>query len=226
MGRECRGGLALVVAVVVGAGRSQAQERLNVVVVMTHDQDGASLNYDPGSGKIRPMRKLMSGPGGSWVRFTHFFTNASICCPSRSTGITGRSSSQVGVLGNSYGNRSDDAHTLATWLDAAGYTTAHQGKYLNGFPWGRGSDYVPPGWDEFATNTGSTDRRSSLATDFIRRAAQPFFLWVSYTAPHNPAARKVPARYTDADVYVTPSSPNLNEAEVSDKPAGCVPCPC
>ncbi len=70
-------------------------------------------------------------------------------------------------------------------------------------------------------------RPSQLARDRLhRRAAQPFFLWVSYTAPHNPAARKVPARYTDADVYVTPSSPNLNEAEVSDKPAGCVPCPC
>ena len=74
------------------------------------------------------------------------------------------------------------------------------------------------------------------AVDFVdRRApkAQPFFLWLTYTAPHigepdpnpNPpfncgdAAKPAPRHAHAFDSEPLPKPPNFNEANVSDKPA-------
>jgi N-acetylglucosamine-6-sulfatase len=77
---------------------------------------------------------------------------------------------------------------------------------------------------------------TNKAVDFVNRRApkaQPFFLWLTYTAPHiagpnpNPHApydclnaAKPPQRYAHAfDSEPMPTPPNFNEADVSDKPA-------
>jgi N-acetylglucosamine-6-sulfatase len=150
-------------------------------------------------------------------------------------------------------------NNLAVWLKNAGYYTALIGKYLNGYAKNSG---VPPGWSEWHaviqasslvynytmndngtfTQYGQTpadflqDVLTSKAVDFINRRApqaQPFFLWLTYTAPHesgpnpnpNPpydcdyAAKPAPRNAHAFDSEPLPKPPNFNEADVSDKPA-------
>ena len=79
-------------------------------------------------------------------------------------------------------------------------------------------------------------RADPKAVDFVNRRApkaQPFFLWLTYTAPHvggpdpnpNPpsdcsgAAKPAPRHAHAFDSEPLPRPPNFNEADVSDKPA-------
>lgn len=136
--------------------------------------------------------------------------------------------------------------TIATWMQAAGYRTALIGKYLNEYGTNNSEAFIPPGWDEWyalintqnflnyqmnqngtiisygaAETDYQTDVISGLAVDFVRRAStagQPFFLYLTPTAPHKPY---VPApRHVNAlpEVTQAPRPPSFNEADVSDKP--------
>jgi N-acetylglucosamine-6-sulfatase len=149
---------------------------------------------------------------------------------------------------------------LAVWLQRAGYYTAVIGKYLNEY---ENKPLEPPGWSEwhvpapddqkaydYTFNDNRTlttygharadykqDVLTRKAVYFLKRRAskpRPFFLWLTYTAPHisgpnpnpNPpsncnGAAKPPPRY--ARTFASeplPRPPNFNEADVSDKPAG------
>jgi arylsulfatase A-like enzyme len=150
-------------------------------------------------------------------------------------------------------------NNLAVWLQNAGYYTAMIGKYLNGYA---NKPAVPPGWSEwyagapddqdvydYTLNENGVlvhygemaadfkqDVLTGKAVDLVNRrapAAQPFFLWLTYTAPHighpspspNPpfdcgAVAKPAPRHAHAfDSEPLPRPPNFNEADVSDKPA-------
>jgi N-acetylglucosamine-6-sulfatase len=152
-------------------------------------------------------------------------------------------------------------NNLAVWLQDSGYHTAMIGKTLNGYA----GDIVPDGWSEWYASTPNDqevydytlnengipvhygtdpadfkqDVLTAKAVDFVDRRAprgDPFFLWLTYTAPHvgapqsapdpqppfncHGAARPAP-RHADAfDSEPLPRPPNFNEADVSDKPAG------
>jgi N-acetylglucosamine-6-sulfatase len=151
------------------------------------------------------------------------------------------------------------SNNLAVWLQDSGYYTAMIGKYLTGFPQ---NSPVPPGWTEwhavvqgsslvynYTLNENGTlvdygqdpsdflqDVLTSKAVGLINRRApksQPFFLWLTYTAPHetgpdpnpNPpsdcsgAAKPAPRDAHAFDSEPLPRPPNFNEADVSDKPA-------
>jgi arylsulfatase A-like enzyme len=180
----------------------------NIVIVMTDDQNVDSLPV---------MRTLMSYPEGSWLKFNNAFVNTSICCPARATVLTGQYAHTTGVINNKSGEKLNDTNTLPVWLDQAGYRTALIGKYLNGYPWNKGPTYVPPGWDYFkAIAAGNADSKTDLAINFINAAAGPFFLYLAYKDPHNPA--KPLNRYATAEVYLPPDPANFNEVDVSDKP--------
>src|SRR5690349_19552163 len=110
------------------AAQDETPERPNIVVVMTDDQDVASMRVMP------KVRRLIGDEG---VTFQRSFASNPVCCPSRSTFLSGRYSHNTGVLRNSLpaGGFSvfDDAETLPVWLQRDGYYTAHIGKYLNGY---------------------------------------------------------------------------------------------
>jgi arylsulfatase A-like enzyme len=136
--------------------------------------------------------------------------------------------------------------TVATRLHGAGYRTAFAGKYLNGYE--KDPNAVPPGWDEWfglagdihtgynysANHNGTvetfgsapadyqTDVLASEAVHFLNSTEsaddQPFFLYVTPTAPHAwipPAPRDAANPFSSA---MPNTPPNLNEADVSDKP--------
>lgn len=179
-----------------------AAGRPNVLVIMTDDQDAASLPV---------MRNLMSFPRGSWVHFTNAFANDAICSPSRATLLTGQYSHRHGVISNAakHTGKLDEADTLAVWLHDAGYRTGVVGKYMNGIK------SRQPGWDTWQVGTGTVDKQTGQAVAFLGGGG-PFFLWLSYTAPHKKA--KPPDRYKNVAAYVPPDSPNYLEGDVSDKP--------
>ncbi len=141
-----------------------------------------------------------------------------------------------------------DSATIATALQAAGYRTGLYGKYINeyNFLWPQGQPpYVPPGWTEwhafkvdkyyqyilvengieviYGTTPAdySTDLLKGKAVTFLQDSValgQPFFLYFSPFAAHDPA---IPApRHTGMFAGLSNfRPPNFNEADVSDKPA-------
>ena len=85
----------------------------NVVVVMTDDQTLESLRVMP------EVRSLLADQG---TTFTNYFVNYALCCPSRSTYITGQDAHNHGVTTGDGFELLDSSNTLPVWLQAAGYT--------------------------------------------------------------------------------------------------------
>jgi N-acetylglucosamine-6-sulfatase len=124
------------------APASAAEARPNVLVIMTDDQTAADM-------RVLPKTRALLGEQGT--TFTHSFVSYALCCPSRSTFLTGQLSHNHGVVQNSgpHGGyqRLDHSNTLPVWLQAAGYYTVHIGKYLNNY--GMDSPEPPPGWSRW-----------------------------------------------------------------------------
>lgn len=161
------------------------------------------------------MRNLMARPYGNWITYTRNFANEARCCPSRAAMLTGQYSHHHGLDGNGRWKFFDDKQTIATWLKEAGYRTGFIGKYFIGWPRGKRS----PGWDLWERLRSTIDNDIAKAAGFIDSSTQsdePFFLLMSFTAPHAVAR---PRRYTDITPWVPDDPPNYNEADVSDKPA-------
>ena len=111
--------------------------RPNVVLVMTDDQNVASL---PWMERVSELRRR-------GVDFTNAFASTPVCGPSRASLLSALYAHHHGVLGNYLAAPSfDSSSTLATWLSDAGYTTALIGKYMN---YAADLDAVPPGWHEW-----------------------------------------------------------------------------
>jgi N-acetylglucosamine-6-sulfatase len=224
------------------------------VIVETDDQTAE---------EIRAMPRTQALIGAEGTTFANSFVSLSLCCPSRSTLLTGRYAHNHGVLDivPPYGGfeRLDGRETLPVWLQRAGYATVLVGKYLNRYG-RRDPTEIPPGWTEWhglvdpstyryygytinddglPTRHGSgpfdyqTDVLTRRAEDVIERRApseQPFFLWLTYVAPHNGGPREpwdppelatpVPAlrhRTMFADTHF-PRAPSFDERDVRDKP--------
>lgn len=145
--------IALPLALLLFAAQLQAAPRPNFVVVLTDDQDLGSLEFMP------KTRALIGGQGGQGMTFTNHFVPLSLCCPSRSTILTGLHVHNHRVLTNflpdggfeKFDQLGHEDRTLAVALHDAGYRTALFGKYLNGYPNGEDLTYIPPGWDEWAS---------------------------------------------------------------------------
>lgn len=149
--------LAIITALVitaVGVVRSQYFEkrvrgegnRPNFIVIMTDDQRADTLQY---------MQSVQDDLVAKGVTFKNSYVTTSLCCPSRTSFLTGKYAYHHGV----YTNRSDQHggydsfmkhdnadHTIALWLHNAGYKTSMVGKYLNGYGERK---KAPPGWDDW-----------------------------------------------------------------------------
>jgi arylsulfatase A-like enzyme len=149
---------------------SAATRRPNVVIVLSDDQrwDKITPSYTPHIwDRIVDTPADTLHPDATSVAFANAFVPNPLCCPSRTSILTGRYSHSTGVWGNrgAYGGFEafDDKHTMAVDFNDAGYRTAMIGKYLNGYIAGR-TRYVPPGWDRwFATGPGYYDYGATSA---------------------------------------------------------------
>jgi N-acetylglucosamine-6-sulfatase len=205
-----------------GTGRG-----LNVVLVMTDDQEPASVRV------METVRRELIARGTS---FSSAYASLPQCCPSRATFLTGQYAHNHGVRGNEpelggYAHL-DNSETIATWLDAAGYRTAWVGKFLNGYGEPDKSQVsgqaaltdVPEGWDRwwspvdhteammygYALNENGTVQRYGTSADdyqtdvlsrkaagFVREAADANEPFLLVVAPTAP--------HKESDVRVGPS---------------------
>ncbi len=100
------------------------------------------------------------------VSFANYYATEPICCPSRTSLLTGQYPHNTGVKTNqpqaggypTFKSRVGD-HSLPSWLQASGYATSHVGKFLNLYGDADPAE-VPPGWDQWLTLTGDEDARS------------------------------------------------------------------
>ena len=247
------GALALAVAALVVAASSawgfrspsrSADPRPNVILVLTDDQTFDTLPSNPPA--MPWLQSQVFAADRHWLWFPNAVDSTPLCCPSRSTILTGRYSEHTGVLDNGLGRRLDDSNTLPVWLHAAGYTTALVGKYLNLYPFGR-LPYVPPGWDRWVAKMNSsagttyygypfidqgvpygtssapedyaTDFLANRAVDFLRSApaSRPYFLEFAPSAPHSPIA-PAPRDAGRFEGVGIPREASFNAADVSGKP--------
>ncbi|MCA9879504.1 MAG: sulfatase, partial [Thermomicrobiales bacterium] len=226
--------------------RVGAAARPHIIVILLDDLDANSVTHMP----ITQRRIFEKG-----VTFTRFFATTPLCAPSRATLLTGRYAHNHGVLRNT----GDDAGyrafrdggaattTVATALQAAGYTTALIGKFMNGYPRTDEPDESwPPGWDTWivganrAAYTGEnyelnengvvsafgqsredylTDVLTARAVDFLANTlpTQPTFLFFTPYAPHSPALPAKDDRGTFAGA-AAPRGGSFNERRVRNKP--------
>ncbi|MGH3307916.1 MAG: sulfatase-like hydrolase/transferase, partial [Nocardioides sp.] len=249
--------LAMVAAAALAAGvaRPATAEAVeagpNIVLIMTDDQTYESLQY------MANVQELAA----TGTTFTNYHANFALCCPSRVTTITGQYVHNHGVWTNDDGYPAlvpNAGNALPVWLRQAGYRTMLVGKYINGYR--HAVHGVPPGWDVWRAKVrgvGVNDyydvsmadgeerqQYTGYATDTIGQigidevtsspAGQPFFLWLTFNAPHfgnpddpeDPVGEPVPSaspRPDHRDAFEGLKAPSrgtaaFNERDVSDKP--------
>jgi arylsulfatase A-like enzyme len=214
---------------------SAAAEPPSIVFILSDDQRYDTLAHMP------RVQSLVADEG---VTFDRSFVSVPLCCPSRTTSLTGLYSHNTGVYDNQRPTGGfrlfEDDSTIATWLHPQ-YSTALFGKYLNEY---NRASYVPPGWDRWvalmdlgdgthyydyslsvdgreqeygsAPSEYQTTLMTRRAVSFIRDTPGPLFLWFAPSAPHPPAiaAPKDKGTFTG---WIPNRLPDFNEEDVSDK---------
>ena len=200
-----------------------APSRPNIVVIMADDLEMGSFNTLLANNLMPNLTRYVINKG---TTFTNSFVSTALCCPSRSTFLTGLYSHNHGVVSNEQFEGGvlnfDDTSTLVTWLHAAGYRTGHIGKYLNFYGTNNDGDdpkdnptYIPPGYDDWQAlldpttyrmyNYVMNDNRRSIKfgssatdyqTDVLAARAKDFI----DKAEHNPQP---------FFLIVTPTAPHL-----------------
>jgi arylsulfatase A-like enzyme len=160
------------------------------------------------------------------MEFSSAYVTNSLCCPSRTTALTGQYSHTHGVFSNkkrgsipggypAYRARGIGSHNLGVYLKREGYATSLYGKFLNNY----GSHRPPKGFDRYyPTKSPEQDPKiGDAAADFVQRhRSRPMFLALWVKAPHVPL--EYPDRYKRAhrNTPINPG-PAYDEADTSDK---------
>ena len=130
-------------------GTSAASRPPNIVFILADDFSWNLVRFMP---RVKRMQK-------DGVSLARYYVTDSLCCPSRASIFTGKFPHNTGIFTNGgraggwplFHSRGLENDTFATRLQAAGYSTAFMGKYMNGYAPSRFVDgepaYVPPGWD-------------------------------------------------------------------------------
>jgi arylsulfatase A-like enzyme len=213
------------------ADAATPSNRPNIVFVLTDD--------------MRPDEMTMTAnhkPGGGFdwirdhgVRFGTYVSTDNLCCPGRTTALTGKTSYNHGVQTNENRHTNLKRDSLPIYLENAGYCTGFTGKYHINNPRAR-----PAGWTYWEPTVGDneytysilgrdgvsyqprrymTDHLAEITSRQLRdcsAAGKPAAVALWTEAPHDgfdPAAK-----YAQASVKLTKQNPSFNEADMSDKP--------
>jgi arylsulfatase A-like enzyme len=120
-----------------------AAERPNFLLVMADDQGWGDMAYNG-----HPIVKTpnFDSAAASGLRLDRFYAAAPVCSPTRASVMTGRHPNRMGVFKWGYPIRPQET-TIAEALKAAGYATAHFGKWHLGSV--RNASPVHPGHNGF-----------------------------------------------------------------------------
>ncbi len=127
---------------------SFAQQKPNVIIILTDDQGTVDLNSFGAKDLYTPNIDKLAAQG---VKFTQFYAAAPLCSPSRASMLTGMNPHAAGLPGNASSMKGTrgmptEKVTIAEAMKEEGYTTGHIGKWHLGFtpetmPNGQGFDY-------------------------------------------------------------------------------------
>jgi hypothetical protein len=136
-GPELRDCLATLLGVWVDRwGPNPQPLRPNILFILTDDQRWDTTDGTHGSRRGRDAAHAR-GARGPGRRVHEAFMTTPLCCPSRSSILSGSYAHRTGVYknGGNNGGADDfqDAESIAVWLEGAGYRTSLIGKYLNGY---------------------------------------------------------------------------------------------
>jgi len=200
--------------------------RPNFLIIVTDDQRYDTMEYMPNT------QQLIFDEG---VTFTNGFITTPLCCPSRSSILTGMYAHNHGVLENDLKLKHT---TFIEIMHENGYFTGLVGKYLNSWngdprpeydywvSYFRGETrYYRPDLNVNGSWTRHEDQYvtyvlGDYAVEYLNKAARqnkPFILFFAPNAPHEPVT---PAN-EDLDLLkdLPPHRPpSFNEEDTSDKP--------
>lgn len=128
--------LRLLAACLTAVLASAAPRGPNVIVILSDDQGSADLGCYGSKDLRTPHLDALAARG---VRFTRFYSAAPVCSPSRAGLLTGQWPVRAGVPNNCSSERGGagalppESFTMAEMFKAAGYATAHLGKWHIGY---------------------------------------------------------------------------------------------
>ena len=191
-----------------------AEEKPNIVIILTDDQGYADVSYNPHS-PPEVSTPNIDALAHSSIICTQGYTSGHVCSPTRAGLMTGRYQQRFGIYTAGEGGSGVplDEVFIPQRLKSAGYVSGALGKWHLGLT----EEYhaMNRGFDEFYGFMGRgahpyfdhsdmehpiyrgltpikeegylTTRITEEAVDFINRhKAEPFFLYVAYNAVHSP----------------------------------------
>ena len=229
----CFNGLVCLIHAADSLPIRQAQDRPNIVFVITDDQRWDQLSYTGHPVLKTPNIDRIAQEGAS---FNNFFVATPLCSPSRASFLTGLYPHAHRVFNNDKLGIDVISHTLMTFprqLREQGYETAYIGKWHMGL-----DDSRRPGFDSWISfkgqgiyidgvinDNGTRRQLRGNMTDYLNRRAvefvnqthdMPFCLYLGHKAVHNPflPSKRHEELYSDYEFQVPPP----NEADLVGKP--------
>lgn len=201
----------------------------NILIILSDDQRADDT--------MQVMPKTVRLIGDKGTTFDQFYVTTPLCCPSRSTLLTGRYAHNHLVQNNVMAQNLRQDSTIEHYLQQSGYLTAIAGKFLNGWP----VKYQrPPYFDRWATThggyygkrfniNGAVRRVRRYSVDFVADQAikdlhrfeaadddRPWFLYLAPAPPHSPYIAE--PQYVHSSTGAWAPSPAVNESDRTDKP--------
>jgi arylsulfatase A-like enzyme len=202
--------LALVTFVsftLAGARAAAPADRPNIILLMADDQGWGETGYNGHPHLKTPVLDEMARSG---LRLDRFYAASPVCSPTRASVMTGRHANRSGAFAPNWSTRPEEI-TVAQILQAAGYRTAHYGKWHIG-PVKAASPLNPHrmGFDDYLSHDNFYEMNPPLsrngappeivrgessavivdeAVKFARQAKsanRPFFIVVHFGSPHSP----------------------------------------
>ena len=163
---------------------SSGQDRPNILLILTDQQGLDTLSAYDNPHVSTPAMDRLARTGTS---FMESHSSNPVCSPARSSILTGRMTSETGVVKNGIRIRKEFPN-LGQWLQPRGYETVYAGKWHLKAPYTTdipGFRALPVGMSGHGTLGDETVSRACEGFLHNRESDDPFLLVASFLQPHD-----------------------------------------